>query len=174
MGRYSNVRNRRLHRGEEAVERCASSRVGAWLFLHVFHRIDTRLLALSRGRLSVAVGAPVGMLDAAGARSGRMRRTPLLYSADGDRVVLIASNGGAQRHPGWYHNVRANPDVAFLTRDGVRRACRASVAHGPERERLWLLATDVYNGYTAYQLRARPREIPVVVLEPTYPPQAPR
>ena len=89
-------------------------------------------------------------------------------------MVLIASNGGAQRHPGWYHNVRANPDVHFLTRDGVRRACRASVAHGPERERLWLLATDVYNGYTAYQLRARPREIPVVVLEPTYPPQAPR
>src|SRR6185436_9806599 len=90
--RYSPMRDRRLTAREAATERFAASRVGAWLFLHVFHRIDARLLPLTRGRLSVAVGAPVGMLETVGARTGALRRTPLLYAADGDRLVLIASN----------------------------------------------------------------------------------
>ena len=160
------MRDRRLTAREAATERFAASRVGAWLFLHVFHRIDARLLPLTRGRLSVAVGAPVGMLETVGARTGALRRTPLLYAADGDRLVLIASNCGGPRHPGWYHNVLARPDVHFVARDGVRRAYRAGVAVGAERARLWRLAADVYDGYTTYQRRTPARRIPVVVLAP--------
>jgi len=164
--RHSPLRGRRLTRWEAAVERAAASRAGAWLFVHAFHRIDERLLPLSRGRLSVAVGAPVGILEVTGARSGRTRRVPLLYLADGDRVVVIASNGAAPRHPAWLHNVRSHPGVHFAGGDGVRRAYRARVAGGAERERLWLLACDLYAGYAAYQRRAPERAFPVVVLEP--------
>lgn len=103
MQRYSTVRGRRLSGYERIVERFASSRAGARLFLNVCNPIDRRLLALTRGRLSLAIGAPVGMLDTTGARSGQPRRTPLLYLVDGDRVVLVASNGGSPRHPAWYH-----------------------------------------------------------------------
>jgi deazaflavin-dependent oxidoreductase (nitroreductase family) len=164
--RYSRLLDRRLSVREAATERLASSRAGAWLFVHAFHHIDKRLLPSTRGRLSVAVGAPVGMLESTGARSGQKRHTPLLYAADGDRLVLVASNGGAARHPAWFHNVRAHPDVHFLTRDGAQRAYRASVAGGAERARLWELAADLYAGYPAYQARIPAREIPVVVLEP--------
>src|SRR5919202_937272 len=99
MGRYSPMRGRRLTPYEQAVERFVGTRAGAWLFLHACNPVDRRLLPLTRGRLSVAVGAPVGLLETVGARTGRPRRTPLLYLADGERVVLVASNGGSPRHP---------------------------------------------------------------------------
>ncbi|HEV7807453.1 MAG TPA: nitroreductase family deazaflavin-dependent oxidoreductase [Solirubrobacteraceae bacterium] len=165
MQRYSTVRGRRLSGYEQILERFASSRAGAWLFLNLFNPIDRRLLPFTRGRFSLAVGAPVGMLDATGARSGQPHRTPLLYLANGDRVVVVASNGGSPRHPAWYHNVRAHPDVRFLTRDGRWRTYKARVAAGEERSDLWELMNDLYGGYGTYQARAGGREIPVVVLE---------
>jgi F420H(2)-dependent quinone reductase len=78
---------------------------------------------------------------------------------------LVASKAGAPRHPAWFHNVRANPDVA-VTVDGERRAMRARVAEGEERERLWAVVCDHYTGYAAYQKRSGRRVIPVVVLDP--------
>jgi hypothetical protein len=61
--RYSQARGRRLTAYEQIVERIAASRAGAWAFLHLFNPVDQRLLSLTRGRLSAAVGAPVGMLE---------------------------------------------------------------------------------------------------------------
>jgi len=112
--------------------------------------------AIARGRVEPRVP-----FEAAAASA-----VALLYAADGDRLVLIASNGGAPRHPGWYHNVLARPEVHFVARDGVRRAYRAGVADGAERARRWLLAADVYDGYTTYQRRTPARRILVVVLAP--------
>jgi deazaflavin-dependent oxidoreductase (nitroreductase family) len=165
MGRYSAVRGRPLTSYEAAVERFAASRAGAWAFVRVFSPIDRRLLPITRGRVGMAIGAPVGVLETVGARSGRRRRTALLYVLDEDGVILVASNGGRAHDPGWLHNVRARSGVRFLTREHGWQRYTARVADGPERDRLWGRATDFYAGYRAYQARAGAREIPVVVLQ---------
>ena len=164
--RYSTLRRRRLTRYEQAMERWAASRAGGWAFVHALSPVDRRLLALTRGRVSLAVGAPVALLETVGARTGRRRRTPLLYRVDDDRIVLVASNIGSERHPAWLHNARAGGDVRFLSREHGWRTYRPRIATGAERERLWQLAVDLYAGYDAYQRRTGGREIPVVVLEP--------
>lgn len=100
-----------------------------------------------------------------GAKTGAARRTPLVYTRDGDNVLVVASRGGDVSHPAWYRNVVANPDVSFSI-DGDERSYTARVATAAERPRLWDLVTRRYAGYDAYQRRAGDREIPVVVLEP--------
>jgi deazaflavin-dependent oxidoreductase (nitroreductase family) len=106
------------------------------------------------------------VVETRGAKSGALRRTPLLYARDGDELVLVASNGGNPRHPAWYHNVRANPDVQVFLRGRTGRY-RARVAEGPERDRLWDLVTDLNPGYDIYKRRASNRQIPLVVLNPS-------
>jgi deazaflavin-dependent oxidoreductase (nitroreductase family) len=146
------------------VERIAASRAGGWAFVHVFSAIDRRLLPLTRGRTAIAVGAPVGVLETTGARTGRRRRVPLLYAFDGDAVVLVASNAGRARDPAWLRNVRACDRVRFLSREHGWRPYRARIATGEERARRWALVTDLYAGYDAYRARTGGREIAVVVL----------
>ena len=162
--RHSPARGRRLSAYEQVVEDLAASRAGAWAFLHVFSAADRRLLALTAGRLSLAVGAPVGLLETTGARTGRRRRTPLLYLVDGLDVVVVASNGGSDRDPAWLHNLRARETVRLLTREHGWRPYRERIAAGAERARQWALATDLFDGYRAYQARTA-RQIAVVVLE---------
>ena len=105
------------------------------------------------------------LLHVRGAKSGAERTTPLLATKEGDVVVLVASKAGAARHPAWFHNVRANPDVE-VTMDGRRRPMRAQITEGEERERLWRIVCDHYSGYATYQRRAGDRVIPVVALRP--------
>jgi deazaflavin-dependent oxidoreductase (nitroreductase family) len=81
-------------------------------------------------------------------------------------VIFIASRGGDTRHPGWFHNVRANPDVKLYAPGGRTGRYRARIAEGEERERAWRRAVRVYPGYDTYQERAGDRRIPVVVLSP--------
>jgi deazaflavin-dependent oxidoreductase (nitroreductase family) len=152
-------------RVEKVLQSFAQSRLGGKLFITIFPAIDRRLMPLTRGKLSTGLGQPVVLLHARGAKTGAERTTPLLATKTGEKIVLIASKAGASRHPAWYHNVRANPEVE-LTVDGQRQPMRASIAEGQERERLWNIACDHYSGYATYQRRAGPREIPVVVLEP--------
>jgi deazaflavin-dependent oxidoreductase (nitroreductase family) len=128
-------------------------------------RVDRVLLPLSHGRFSISVGQQVGMLETVGAKSGEPRRIPLLFVRDGDRVILIASMGGAPRHPAWLHNIRANPRVSFLGPRGTTGDYVAREAEGDERARLWDEAVDYYAGYAEYKIRAGKREIPIVVLE---------
>jgi deazaflavin-dependent oxidoreductase (nitroreductase family) len=109
------------------------------------------------------LGAPMLLLDHVGAKSGKRRTTPLLYLADGDNLALIASKGGHPRHPAWFHNLRANPETTVQV-GSERRAVRARVASGEERERVWSRAVEAYGSYADYQARTE-REIPVVVLE---------
>ena len=146
------------------MEPIAASRPGGWLYIHVFCRIDPLLLRLSRGRVSVSVGWPVLLLTHTGARSGKRRRTALLYTRDGENIVLVASKAGAKRNPAWFHNLKANPhcDVLAGKRSG---AYAARELHGAERDRAWALANDLYAGYSVYQSRTD-RRIPVLVLEP--------
>jgi deazaflavin-dependent oxidoreductase (nitroreductase family) len=102
-----------------------------------------------------------------GAKSGQRRTTPLVYFTDGGNAVLIASQTGKPRHPAWFHNVRANPDIE-LWAGGRGGAYRAREAEGDERDHLWRLAAQLYPGYDEYQRKADTagRQIPVVICEP--------
>ncbi len=142
-----------------------SSRPGSWFYVHVAPHLDRGLLRLTGGRVTTAGRGRVGFLVGRGARSGVERTTPLVWTPDGENVLLVASRGGDVKHPAWYLNSVANPDVRFSI-DGTERPYRARTATAEERPRLWNLANRRYPGYAVYQRRAGPREIPIVVLEP--------
>ena len=103
------------------------------------------------------------VLHHTGAKTGRQRDTPLQYLVDGDRFFLVASAGGAPNHPGWYHNLVANPD-AEVTIANKRHRVRARVAAEAERAGLWARFVETDDRFGRYADRTD-REIPVVVLE---------
>jgi F420H(2)-dependent quinone reductase len=107
---------------------------------------------------------PTLLLDHVGAKSGKRRTSPLTYLRDGDDLVLVASKGGYPKHPGWFHNLCANPDTTVQV-GSERRAVHARVATADERTRLWPKVVELYGGYREYQERTE-REIPLVILEP--------
>jgi deazaflavin-dependent oxidoreductase (nitroreductase family) len=107
-------------------------------------------------------GATVLLLTTKGRRSGEPRTMPLIYRADGDRFVLVASKGGWKDNPLWYENLRADPDATVEVK-GETIPVRASTAEDGERARLWSLMTEVWPDYDSYQQRTE-RKIPVVVL----------
>ena len=113
------------------------------------------------GRL---VGSPVLLLVTTGRKSGRKRTTPLLYLEDGDRYVVVASNGGAPEPPLWWLNLQANPEAAVET-GGRKIRVRASEVGGEEKRRLWNRLVDMYPSYESYQKKTD-RKIPVILLEP--------
>lgn len=108
-------------------------------------------------------GATILLLSTTGRSSGEKRTSPLIYAEDGGRYVIIASKGGAPEHPGWYLNLSKNPEVELQIKDEVFKA-RARTIEGPERERLWRKATEVWRHFDEYAKRTD-RMIPVVVLE---------
>ena len=103
------------------------------------------------------------LLTTAGRRTGQETTTPLIYTLDGDTPVIVASQGGAPDHPGWFKNLVKDPDVGVQIKSEKFRA-RARVAEGEERERLWELMNEVWPHYDEYATRTD-REIPVVVLD---------
>jgi deazaflavin-dependent oxidoreductase (nitroreductase family) len=137
-----------------ALNRAAG--VHTWLYRRTGGRIGQDIPGV-RGRMA--------LLDHVGAKSGKHRTSPLLYFTDGDDVILVASKGGYPKHPGWYHNLRANPDT-IVQIGSERRAVHARVATPEERARLWPMAEREWPGYADYQARSKGREIPLVVLEP--------
>jgi deazaflavin-dependent oxidoreductase (nitroreductase family) len=157
---------------DKLLQAFAQTRLGGKLFITVFPAIDRRLMPLTRGRRSTGLGQPVVLLHVRGAKSGVERTVPLLATKQDDLVVLIASKAGAVKHPAWFHNVRANPDVEVTLRGQERVPMRAEIAEGDERERLWAMAVDNYSGYERYRTRAGDRTIPVVALRPRAAPPA--
>lgn len=150
---------------DKAMLAFAKTKVGGFLFITVFPAIDKRLMPLTRGKVRVGIAQTTCLLHCRGAKSGQPRAVPLLYTPRGDDVVLVASKAGAQHHPAWYHNLKAHPDVE-VDIFGERRKMRAREVEGAEREELWALVNDNYDGYTVYQQRAGDRKIPVMLLEP--------
>ena len=150
---------------ERLVARFFLTRAGIWFGYHVLPRLDRPLLLLSRGRISMSPGQPILLLVTVGARSGQRRATPLLYLPDGDRLIVIASNGGRNHHPGWYYNLRACPEVTVFARGRAARY-RAYEAQGDERAILWARAVGYFEGFAFYEQRTA-RPIPVMVLVPS-------
>jgi deazaflavin-dependent oxidoreductase (nitroreductase family) len=105
---------------------------------------------------------PLLLLTTIGARSGLPQTTPLLYSTDGDRYVVIASKGGEPTHPDWYHNLLAHPE-ATVEVGSESFAVRVQVAAGAERRRLFDQQAALMPFFAEYE-RTTAREIPVVVL----------
>jgi deazaflavin-dependent oxidoreductase (nitroreductase family) len=108
-------------------------------------------------------GAPILLLTSTGARTGATYTTPLAYTRDGDRYVVIASKGGAPTNPAWFHNLVANP-VTTIEVGTDRFPVRAAVATGEERQRLYDAQAALMPGFAEYQ-RKTTRQIPVVILE---------
>lgn len=163
---------------EKAEENFAKTKLGGWFAVNVANPIDKRLLRWSKGKVGLFLGQPVGLLHHTGAKSGVARETPLLYitvpgtatataaATGAEQVVIVASNVGSTKHPAWFHNVKANPDVRFMQRSGTTDARRAREATGEEYDALWPKVNDLYGGYETYKERAGSRHIPIVVLEP--------
>lgn len=137
-----------------------------WPVLNQLMRGHATAYRLTRGLVGHRVpGAPPSLLlDHVGAKSGAKRTSVLTYLADGDDLVIVASKGGHPRHPAWFHNLQAHPDVTIQV-GSTRRPVHARVATPAERKRLWPKVVDIWGGYADYQRRTE-REIPVVILEP--------
>jgi deazaflavin-dependent oxidoreductase (nitroreductase family) len=142
----------------------ASSGPGASFFRRTLHLLDRPLMKVTGGRLSSVVGYPSLLLTTTGARSGQPRTVPLLYVDLGERLGIIGSRFGSTKHPGWYHNLRADPRATVEIK-GERREYRAREADEDERSEIWSRGVNMYPGYDKYKSRAG-RRIPVMVLVP--------
>jgi deazaflavin-dependent oxidoreductase (nitroreductase family) len=128
-------------------------------------KLNIPLYRLSGGRVGGHINrAPVLLLTTTGRKSGQLRTAPVVYLADGKRMVVIGSNAGHGRTPAWSLNLRANPD-AEVEVGRKRQAVRARVAESDERVDLWRRHNEQYSGFDEYEARTD-REIAVFVLEP--------
>ena len=136
-----------------------------WRVLNAFSGANVRLYRLSGGRIGGRMGAaPVLLLHHVGRKSGALRVTPLLFLADGPRLVVVGSKGGAARDPVWVANLMAHPDTTVEV--GRRRVrVRARMAGEDERATYWPQLVGIYPSYATYQERTS-RPLPVLVLEP--------
>jgi deazaflavin-dependent oxidoreductase (nitroreductase family) len=137
--------------------------------LKLVSSLHVALYRASGGRIGGRLrgNLPVLLLTTTGRKSGKRRTTPLLCVEDDGKYVIIASVGGAPKHPAWYLNLQGDPHATIQI--GTQRiAVRAQTATPEERARLWRAAADMYPGYDRYQAKTT-REIPVVVLTPSRP-----
>ncbi|WP_347238624.1 nitroreductase family deazaflavin-dependent oxidoreductase [Dietzia sp. E1] len=141
--------------------------------MKVMSRVNTWAYRVSGGRLggSWRVGSalrtpvPVCLLTTTGRKSGEPRTVPLLHFPDGDRVLLVASQGGLPKHPQWYLNVLADPAVTVQV-GRRRRSMTAREATPAERAELWPKLVERYADFADYQANTS-RVIPVIICEPT-------
>ena len=148
-----------------AYARLANTRLGRLVSIHVLWKLDPVLMRLTRGRLGSGLGLiPTALLETKGARSGERRRNTVIYFHDGERVTIVASKLGMAKHPAWFHNLCANPDVIF---GGIPMQATV-VGDEAERERLWRLADRLFAPYATYRQEAAVanRTIPIVQLTP--------
>jgi deazaflavin-dependent oxidoreductase (nitroreductase family) len=137
---------------------------------HAFYKVGTSfhrmIFNVSKGRIfGYVFGMPIVELVTTGRRSGKERSTMLAIPiVDGDRLVLVASFGSDDRHPAWYLNLQANPEVRVTTADSTRTMI-ARISTEEERAELWPRITSVFEGYARYQERTE-RPIPIIILEP--------
>ena len=135
-----------------------SERPGNWVQDHL-----TRYLETNGEDGHIWSGAPTLLLTTTGRNSRNSYTTPLIYGQDGDRYLVVASRGGAPRHPGWYRNLAKHPDVEVQVL-ADRFPAWARTAGPEEKPALWAIMTKIWPAYDEYQTRTT-REIPVVVLE---------
>jgi len=109
-------------------------------------------------------GANMLLLHTVGARTGQARTNPVVYVTDGDRIVVIASKGGADSNPDWYYNLLANPIVTVELGNEQFQARATAVTEEPERSRLYALMVEDRPAFGEYDKRTS-RKIPAIILE---------
>ncbi len=124
--------------------------------------VDRPLMRLTGGRLRLSFVIPVLLLRVRGRKTGQWREVPLMYVPDGESVLLLASNAGQGRLPGWYLNLRESPHVEVVL-SGLPKTMSVMELSGVQREKAWEKAVNLYPGYAVYQQRT-PYPIPVVRL----------
>lgn len=132
------------------------------------HRVDGFFWRISSGQFffsSKLVGIPAFRVTSTGAKSGQSRALVLFGFSEDKKIALIASNFGQANNPSWYYNLKANPKCQVEWK-GTLCEYIAHEAEGEEREKFWSMAVSYYKGYELYAVRAAPRRIPVMVLEP--------
>ena len=125
---------------------------------------DGHMYTIKPPGMDKEITVPALLLVTKGRKSGEKYLFPLFYGETGSgNYIIVASKGGAPDHPGWYKNLKANPDVELQVGTKTLKA-RARDAHGAERAKLWEQAVGFWPPYTEYQKKVPDREIPVVVL----------
>ena len=154
--------NRRPGLFSRALAAFSNTRLGRFLSVHVVWKVDPYLMRASGGRIGMDLTIPTALLETRGAKTGALRRNVVIYFHDGDRVTIVASKLGFEKHPAWFHNLRANPDVTL----GGTPMRATVVGDEAERQRLWTLADRVFAPYAAYRREAAKanRTIPIVQL----------
>jgi F420H(2)-dependent quinone reductase len=128
-------------------------------------KLNVPLYRATGGRIGGRFGrAPILLLTTTGRKSGEPRTAPVLYLADGDRLILINTNAGNAKIPAWSLNLKANPD-AEVEIGRKRQPVRARIAEGEERAEIWRKSNEQYGGFDDYEAKLD-REISVFVLEP--------
>ena len=135
-----------------------------WI-LRAFSRLNVFVYRLTGGRMMNRMeGSPICLLTMTGRKSGRTLTTPLMYTAHGDDVLLVASLGGAPKNPVWYYNLVAHPDITIQVGTAKRRM-RARQASADEKARLWPVVVASYPSFDAYRQKTD-RDIPLMICSP--------
>ncbi len=140
----------------------SATRLGRLISAKLVWKIDPYLLRATRGRIGMGLVLPTALLETRGAKTGAVRRNAVIYFHDGNRVTIIASKAGDEKHPAWFHNLRAHPDVTF----GGIPMLATVVSDEAECHRLWALADRVFAPYATYRQEAAKanRTIPIIQL----------
>ena len=148
-----------------------ATRPATFISRYVNSNLDPILLRLTGGRFATTLVFPTAVLVTRGARSGATRRNAVIFFHDGEAVVLATSNAGRPRHPAWFHNLCAHPEVTF----GGRPMHAAVIEDESETSRLWPLADHVFPAYATYRRNAAQtgRTIPMVRLSMERPTRQP-
>jgi deazaflavin-dependent oxidoreductase (nitroreductase family) len=132
--------------------------------LKTYTRVNVFVYRLTGGRLmNTLAGLPIVLVKMKGAKSGKMKTVPLMYVPHEKGVVLVASQGGAPKHPVWYHNLVKNPQIE-VTQGGTRKALTARRVSDEEKAQLWPTCVKYYPPFQQYQNRTE-RNIPVFLCE---------
>jgi deazaflavin-dependent oxidoreductase (nitroreductase family) len=130
---------------------------------YAMHILDVPLMRLTGARFNLTMGLPSILLTTTGAKSGKLRTSPLLYVHLGNDIAIIGTRFGGNRHAGWVYNLRANPDATIVC-NGEQYTVNAREATEDERETIWREADKIYMGFAKYRDRITAREIPIFVL----------
>ncbi len=135
-----------------------------WIFRQ-FIRFQIFVYRRSGGkRFGHLRGMPLLLLTTVGRKTGKQRVTPVMYVRDGNNYVITASNGGANRHPGWFANLQANPQTTIAV-DGMTRTVMAHKASMEEKGRLWPRLVEQAPFFEGYRKKTT-RDIPMIILQP--------
>jgi deazaflavin-dependent oxidoreductase (nitroreductase family) len=135
------------------------------MYMNDYNRKVIEEFRANRGKVGGPfANTPLLLLTTKGARSGKPHTTPLGYLSEGEQMLIFASYLGAPKHPAWYHNLVAHPEVTVERGDETFEA-RATVLEGEERERMWQKAVTAFPFLLEHQAKTS-RQIPLIVLTP--------